>query len=64
MNATNNEGQELPSVRLVDTETLKKLLSLGRKSAVDIGLAANAKVIKGRRVVWNLRRIDEYLDSL
>jgi hypothetical protein len=43
---------------------LQQILSLGRKSAVEIGVAANAKIVIGKRIVWSLKKIEEYLYSI
>ncbi len=62
MNATTkNQKIDLTRKLTVDTQELQQILSLGRKSAVEIGNLANAKIIVGRRVVWNLQKIQEYL---
>ena len=62
MNATTkNYELDLSRKLTVDTQELQQILSLGRKSAVEIGNMANAKIIVGRRVVWNLQKIQDYL---
>ena len=48
----------------VNTSELQKLLSSGRKTAVDIGVAAGAKITVGRRVFWNVLKIQRYLDEI
>lgn len=48
----------------VDTDGLKEMLSSGRKTAVEIGMAAEARVQVGRRVLWNVRKIQQYLDKV
>lgn len=48
----------------VDTTTLQGILMAGRKTAVEIGVAAGAKVQVGRRVLWNVKKIEQYLDSI
>ena len=48
----------------VDTEGLQRLINVGRKTAVDIGTAAEAKITVGRRVLWNVSKIKAYLDDL
>lgn len=40
------------------------MLGCGRKGAVDIGTAAEAKVQIGRRVFWNVGKIQKYLDAI
>lgn len=48
----------------VDTKELKTSLGCGRESAVRIGRAAGAEIRIGRRVLWNLSKIQKYLDSV
>ena len=50
--------------KTVDTDGLKEMLSSGRKTAVEIGMAAEARVQVGRRVLWNVRKIQQYLDKV
>ena len=49
---------------LVDTLGLQEMLSSGRQSAVSIGIEARAKVQVGRRVFWNTKKIQKYLDAI
>lgn len=63
MNATRKA--ELNNLRkTVDTYELQSMLGCGRKGAVDIGIAAEAKVQIGRRVFWNVGKIQKYLDAI
>ena len=48
----------------VDTVGLQNLINAGRKTAVDIGIAAGAKITIGRRVLWNVSKIQKYLDDM
>ena len=48
----------------VSTEGLQCLLSAGRATAVEIGTAAGARVSVGRRVLWNVSKIQKYLDEI
>ncbi len=43
---------------------LKEILCCGRKTAVEIGIAANAKITIGKGVLWNVSLIQKYLDSI
>lgn len=62
MRATKKSSQPDLSVKLaVTTEELQELLSLGRQSAVQIGLEAGAKITVGKRVIWNKEKVREYL---
>lgn len=50
--------------KTVDTPGLQNMLSSGRKTAVEIGIAAEAKIQVGRRVLWNVSKIQKYLDAI
>lgn len=58
--------QNTPSTNnlTVSTEGLQSLLNSGRNTAVEIGMAAGAKVVIGRRVLWNVSKIQKYLDCI
>lgn len=45
----------------VNTETLAGLFDCGRATAVKIGDAAGARITFGRRVLWNMDKVREYL---
>lgn len=47
-----------------DTPGLQTMLHAGRKTAVEIGTAAEAKITVGRRVFWNIPKIQKYLDFI
>jgi len=65
MNNTTRYALEAHTTRLaVTTEDLQILLSCGRKSAVDIGEMAEAKIQIGRRVFWNVEKIKTYLKCI
>lgn len=63
MNAT-KQIETLEDRRMVDTNGLQAMLSSGRKTAVEIGTAARARVQVGRRVLWNVKKIEQYLDTI
>lgn len=48
----------------IDTETLTNLLHCGRVTAVKIGTDAEARVQIGKRVLWNLPKIQKYIDTI
>lgn len=48
----------------VSTSTLVELLNCGKQTAIEIGTKANAKICIGRRVLWNMKLIQEYLDAI
>lgn len=37
---------------------------IGRNTAMKLGIEANAKIKIGKRVIYDLRKIDEYLEKL
>lgn len=49
---------------LVDSVELQILLCCGSATAVKIGEAAGGRVKIGRRVLWNVKKIQEYLDAI
>lgn len=48
----------------VTTENLQNILDCGRPTAVEIGTLAKARIEVGRRVLWNVAKIQKYLDSI
>ena len=48
----------------VNTEELKSMLGCGRDTAVKIGTEAKARVQIGKRVLWNVEKIQTYLNIL
>lgn len=61
MNKTTKSNDIMLEKVLVDTEELQYILSCGRKTAIDIGEESESKVLFGRRVLWNLQKIKEYV---
>ena len=55
---------DIKDCRTVDTPTLQRLLSCGRFTATEIATAAGARVKVGRRILWNVNKIQQYLDSI
>lgn len=65
MNRTTKTCSTLPFGKSsIDTKELQEMLSCGRVTAIQIGNNANAKIQIGRRVLWNVRKINQYLDSI
>lgn len=56
--------QNTTASRLMDTEELRAYTGLGRNSAMKLGEEIGAKVKVGKRVLWDRRKIDQYLDEL
>ena len=48
----------------VDTKELQAMLSCGRETACKIGTEAGAKLQVGKRVLWNVDKVQAYIDSL
>ncbi len=48
----------------VDAAELQALLGCGRHTAEKIGMEAKAKIQIGKRVLWNVGRLRDYLDSI
>lgn len=48
----------------VTTDELQALLGCGRKSAVDVGELAEARIQLGKRVLWNVQKVQTYLDMI
>lgn len=48
----------------VSTPTLMKMLNCGKPTAIRIGTEAGAKIIIGRKILWNPRIIRRYLDDI
>lgn len=49
---------------LVNTSTLMKLLNCGKPTAVKIGTSAKAKITIGRKILWNIAIIQQYLNEI
>lgn len=50
--------------RLLDTDQLRAYMGIGRNNAMKIGAEIGARVQVGRRVLWDKRKVDAYIDSL
>ncbi len=65
MNATTRYVVPSGHKRLaVTTDELQALLGCGRKSAVDVGELAEARIQLGKRVLWNVQKVQIYLDMI
>lgn len=65
MRATKQNESIISQDRLaVTTERLQSILDCGRPTAVEIGTLAKARVEIGRRVLWNVSKVQQYLDSI
>ena len=48
----------------VDTNELMSLLSCGRVTAIQIGGQAGARIEIGKRLLWNISKVQKYLDMI
>ena len=62
MNKTKNNSHAL--LLAVDIEGLAKMLSGGHATARKIGELAQAKIILGRRVLYNVEKVRKYLNDI
>lgn len=56
--------ENLNQKRLVDTNNLMEMLDCGKHTAIKIGTLAKAKVCIERKLFWNVKLIQQYLDSI
>ncbi|MDF2537743.1 MAG: hypothetical protein K0S76_764 [Herbinix sp.] len=61
---TQTDKVEIYNKLTVTTEELQALLSLGRQSAVEIGMKAEARVPINKKLLWNVKKIRDYLDKI
>lgn len=62
MNKTGIRGTEQPIT--VDIEKLAAMLSCGKATAKKIAEQAGARVIIGRRVLYSVEKIQQYLNAM
>ena len=55
---------DLSQKMLVNTANLMELLDCGKHTAIAIGHSANACVRLDRKLFWNVRLIQKYIDSI
>ncbi len=48
----------------VDTTELQSLLGCGRSTAVQIGMQAKARIQIGKRLLWNVSKVQNYLNAI
>lgn len=53
-----------PPYLAVSTSTLMKMLDCGKPTAIKIGTQAGAKIVIGRKILWDTRLIQQYLDNI
>ncbi len=64
MHKTNKKAVEFNDRLAVSSETLAQLLDCGRNSAIQLGKSANAEIRIGKRLLFNVRKIQQHLDKL
>ena len=65
MRKTNSESSfKLENAITLDAENLARYLSCGRVTAAKIGNAAHARIQIGRRVLYNLQKVRDYIDGI
>ncbi len=65
MKATKKSDSIISKDRLaVTTDRLQNILDCGRPTAIEIGVSAKARIEVGRRVLWNVSKVQKYLDSI
>jgi len=60
----NTDNRYLLEKKAVNTNTLMKLLDCGKATAIKIGHSATAEIRLGRKVLWNVKLIQKYLDDI
>lgn len=63
-NSNTAENLKTEDALTVKTEGLMMLLQSGRKTAIEIGTAAGARIQVGKAVLWNVKKIQSYLDTV
>lgn len=48
----------------INTAMLMKMLNCGKPTAIKIGTEAGAKIVIGRKILWNPRIVRRYLDNI
>ena len=48
----------------VDTYGLQEITQSGRKTAVEIGMQAGARIQIGKSVRWNVEKVKRYIDAI
>lgn len=54
---------ENSSTRYTGIDGLMQYIGLGRNRSIDVGKESGARIKIGRRVIYDLRKVDEYLSG-
>ena len=60
---TNGEARNIDKI-CVTTDGLQDLLDCGRATAVEIGGQAGARIEVGKRLLWNVSKVQSYINRL
>ncbi|MBQ3334950.1 MAG: hypothetical protein IJG85_05100 [Eubacteriaceae bacterium] len=63
-NLNNDKAIKEQEQLLIDTKKLQKMLNCGYATAVNIGDSATARVKIGKRVLWSVKAIEDYIDTV
>lgn len=61
---TRKSVEETNNKRLLNLNELMIYIGIGRNKAIDFGKESGAIVRIGRRVLYDRKKVDEYIDSL
>lgn len=64
MRTTKQFNANLTERGAITTDELRAVCGCGRNTAVEIGTKAGARIQIGRRVLWNVRKLQDYLDKV
>lgn len=59
-----NINEKIPIHLLTNTQGLMKILSCGKPTAIKIGQEAQAKICIGRKILWNIDKVRQYLNEI
>lgn len=49
---------------LINTDDLMEFVNLGKNKAIEFGIEAGARVKIGRRTLWSVSKLNEYIESI
>ena len=64
MRKSQSKEINLNYVRLLSIDDLMRYTSLGHSKALELGTAAGARLYFGRRVMYDKRKVDAYIDTM
>ena len=63
MRETDTRELKFDDILSLDSFHLAQALGCGKPMAIRIGMEARARVEVGKRVLWNVKKVQEYLDK-